>query len=486
MGAMLLLTDGRVLVHEEPNCSASSTCVGTSYSTWYTLTPDKTGSYINGTWKKVAPLPKAYEPLFFASAVLPDGNVVVQGGEYNCPSGNCSGVWQSLGALYDPTTNKWSATTPPVSGGIGDAESVVLPSGTWMLAACCAEISGFTSFPEYYYFDESTLSFTNEASATDGVFDDFDEQGFTLLPNGKVLTVDAYVGFYSAKGMNFQLYNPTTNTWSKAGSTKVQLWDSGCGNSSGASYELGPAVLMPNGTVFYTGASSCAAGKTATYDWSTGVWTPQSPFPNGDAANDAPASIETNGNVIVMASPYNGVFSSPSNFYEWNGTTLNSFPSPPNAANDPSFVGHLLVLPTGQIMFTDFSTDVEILTTAGTYQYLLATDDYQFPGNAVFPAPRTPSPARSSTDCPRVPLTVTFPGRHQLPLGQTCTQFPRIRVLHQDSRPQHHGSGDRLDLGLHQDFDVPASMPPGACKLYVIANGIPSAPAACSVAKKTD
>ena len=92
MGAMLLLTDGRVLVHEEPNCSASTTCVGSSYATWYTLTPSKTGSYIDGTWKKVAPLPKGYEPLFFASAVLPDGNVVVQGGEYNCPSGRCSAV----------------------------------------------------------------------------------------------------------------------------------------------------------------------------------------------------------------------------------------------------------------------------------------------------------------------------------------------------------------------------------------------------------
>ena len=43
MGAMLLLTDGRVLVHEEPNCSTFSThhCVGNDYSVWYTLTPDK-------------------------------------------------------------------------------------------------------------------------------------------------------------------------------------------------------------------------------------------------------------------------------------------------------------------------------------------------------------------------------------------------------------------------------------------------------------
>jgi len=40
---MLLLTDGRVLVHEEPNCSGSG-CVSTTnaYNNWYTLTPDST------------------------------------------------------------------------------------------------------------------------------------------------------------------------------------------------------------------------------------------------------------------------------------------------------------------------------------------------------------------------------------------------------------------------------------------------------------
>src|SRR5208282_2590054 len=71
MGSMLLLTDGRVLVHEEPNCNPGAGCVGNDYTAWYTLTPDSTGSYINGTWTKVASLPSTYAPLFFSSAVLP-------------------------------------------------------------------------------------------------------------------------------------------------------------------------------------------------------------------------------------------------------------------------------------------------------------------------------------------------------------------------------------------------------------------------------
>src|SRR6202451_4571630 len=78
-GAMWLLTDGRILLHEEPNCSGS-TCKGKDYTAWYTLTPDINGSYINGTWTQVASLPNGYAPLYFASAVLQDGKVATQGG----------------------------------------------------------------------------------------------------------------------------------------------------------------------------------------------------------------------------------------------------------------------------------------------------------------------------------------------------------------------------------------------------------------------
>ena len=68
LGAMELLTDGRILLHEEPNCSGS-TCKGKDYTAWYTLTPDINGSYINGTWTQVASAPNGYAPLYFASAV---------------------------------------------------------------------------------------------------------------------------------------------------------------------------------------------------------------------------------------------------------------------------------------------------------------------------------------------------------------------------------------------------------------------------------
>jgi len=73
--------------------------------------------------------------------------------------------------LTPELTNSWEAD--------GDAESVVLADGTWMTAACCADIVGKSSFPLYYTFNESSLNFTTVATSTDGQFDDFDEQGFT-------------------------------------------------------------------------------------------------------------------------------------------------------------------------------------------------------------------------------------------------------------------------------------------------------------------
>ncbi len=475
VGAMLLLTDGRVLVHSEPNCAG---CSG-NYSNWYTLTPDNTGSYVNGTWTKVASLPGNYAPLFFASAVLPDGKVAILGGEYNCPAANCSEAWQSLGAIYDPAANTWTALAAPAKSRIGDAQSVVLPDGTWMVAECCAIAFSESTFPVYYYFNESTLTFTNMASASDGKNDDFDEEGWTLLPNNLLLTVDAYTSNTNLMGMNSEIYNSANNTWSTAGSTVKQLWDSNC-DLGGGSYELGPAVLRPDGTVFATGSSDCSAAHTAVYNSATGTWSAGPDFPNNDAANDAPAALEINGNVIVEANVYGGTFDAPSKFYEWDGTNLNAFPAPPNAAKTGSYQGHLLVLPNGQIMYTDFTTDVEFLTSMGTYNpawqpaitsvnsTLLTGSTYSITGtqfNGLSQAGAYGDDFQDATNYPLVSITNNATG-------------------HVFYAKTHGHSTMGVATGstiVSTNFDVPRGMETGPSELVVVANGIPSAPVAVTV-----
>src|SRR5262245_2000020 len=93
---MMQLTDGTVLVQ--------------SYNgqTWMKLTPDATGSYINGTWSLLAPSPTPR--LYFASQVLTDGRVFVVGGEYSGPG--LLANWSNTGEIYDPVANTWSSITP--------------------------------------------------------------------------------------------------------------------------------------------------------------------------------------------------------------------------------------------------------------------------------------------------------------------------------------------------------------------------------------
>jgi hypothetical protein len=53
-GTMLLESDGTVLVHDEPDNNSTG---GTN--AWYKLTPNSKGSYVDGTWSRIASMPAA-------------------------------------------------------------------------------------------------------------------------------------------------------------------------------------------------------------------------------------------------------------------------------------------------------------------------------------------------------------------------------------------------------------------------------------------
>src|SRR5437660_1213698 len=185
----LMLTDGTVMVQ------------ATQTGVWWRLTPDNTGSYLNGTWSQLATMPSGYGPLYYASAVLPDGRVIVEGGEYNLGSGP---VWTNMGAIYDPASNTWTSIAPPSGWNtIGDAQGIVLANGTFMVANCCTLQSAL--------LDASSLTWTLTGN---GKADSNDEEGWTLLPNGMLLTVDAN---NPASLTNSELYDPATGNWSSGG-----------------------------------------------------------------------------------------------------------------------------------------------------------------------------------------------------------------------------------------------------------------------------
>jgi len=349
-GAIALLTDGRVLVHDE---SGNPGTIGN----WYTLTPDIYGHYETGTWTQVASLPSGYGPKNFSSAVLPDGRYIIEGGQYNLGQE----VNTTMGAIYDPVTGVWTSVNPPAGWtSIGAAPSVVLANGTYMQTDCC-------DGPPYLaaLLDSSTLTWTPTGT---GKFDLYRQEGMTLLPGGKVLDVNAYFGTNMLMGMNYEMYDPSTGAWTMGGNASAQFWDAVCNPNY-----IGPAVLQPNGTVFQAGANCPMAGATGTYrpnrnNWAAGPFFPPCDLPSceGDFydVENGPAALEVNGNVLVFASP--GRRNTPGQMFEWNSSTmsLSAAPNPPNGSNDPSIRGHLLMLPTGQIMFTDLSSDVELFTPA--------------------------------------------------------------------------------------------------------------------------
>jgi hypothetical protein len=460
----ILLTDGTVLVQDA------------GFPDWWKLTPDSSGSYVNGTWTQVASLPASYSPLYHSSAVLPDGRLIIEGGEYllSLDQTQFDAVWSAKGAIYDPLANKWTMVAPPSFFGgfgpfaqtIGDAQSVVLANGTFMQANCCTTQSAL--------LDPKTLTWTPTGA---GKFDIHDEEGWTLLPSGEVLTVDAYVGSYDRSGRNSEVYDPVTGTWSSAGSTVVQLWDS-CGGENGASYEVGPGVLRPDGTVFYAGSNSCGAGNTAIYDTHTRSWHAGPAFPGDNDIADGPAALEPNGKVLMMASPRFGL--APVTFFEWDGAHLTQVQGTPNAPNDSSFFGGMLVLPTGQILLTDFSNDIEIYTPA---------TGPTTGAPVIVAAPKTLASGKS--------YEIAGVGFNGLSQGaaygddvQSATNFPLVRTTNlatghvQYSRTHDHSSmavasGDLVTT----HFDVPKNIETGPAKLEVVANGIASAPLAVVVTR---
>ena len=446
-GAAFLLTDGTVMVHQEQ----------TTTDAWYKLTPDINGSYANGTWSQTASI-SFYSPLFFGAAVLPSGELIVEGGEYN----KLQAVWTNLGALYNPKTNKWKKVNPPTGwSSIGDAQGVILNDGTYMQANCCTT--------QFAYFNPKGSTWT--AFSGNGKFDVFDEEGFNLLPNGKVLTVDAYVFQYDPKGMNSELYDPSTQTWSSAGSTKVQLWDDDCGNEGGATYEVGPAVLRPDGTVFATGANTCGPGHTAIYNTANGTWTTGPNFPGSVSVADGPASIETNGKVLVMGSVNEG---NPASFYEWDGTNLSAAVNPPNAGNDGSYFGHLLALPTGQILFADYSQDVELFNPTGSPD----------PGWApmVTKLPKGPLVHGKSYKVTGYRFAGVSQGGAYGDDYQPYTNYALVRITNSSTqhvfyckttKPSSYAVQSTALQSTH--FAVPAGIDTGPSVLEVVTNGIPSA-----------
>ena len=116
-GVSLLLPNGTLMVKGGGD---------TDTPVWYQVTPDATGSYVNGTWTQLASM--NVSRLFFGSDVLPSGNVFVVGGLYASDQSGSNSA-----EIYNPQTNTWTKVASDPVAQVGNQPTEVLANGGVMV-----------------------------------------------------------------------------------------------------------------------------------------------------------------------------------------------------------------------------------------------------------------------------------------------------------------------------------------------------------------
>ncbi len=472
----LLLTDGSVMMQSVNDASV-----------FYNLIPAADGGYVNGTWRTLASPPLGYAPADGAQVVLADGRVLFVGGEYNqnlyqlpfAPSG-----LTNMSAVYDPVADSWTMiAAPPGVAYIGDSPSAVLPDGSFVF--------GNKLGRDMWRLDPVSLTWTSVPAA--GKADDFAEEGWTLLPNGDLFTIDVGAPPHA------EHYDPIAAQWYSDGNTPMGLTSPSSAPGGltygpaplevvgGVTYgpgptgtyfppgEIGPALLLPDGRVFATGAAaSGAVAHTALYTPGAtpavaGSFTAGPDFASGDAAGDANGALLPSGHVLIAA---------PSGrFYEFDGAA--AMPVTGTLTNNGgNTVYFLLPLPSGQVLVTGGVT--QIYVGAGS-------------ADSAWAPTITAAPAAVTRGSSYMISGTQFNGMSQAAaVGDelnAATNYPLVRITNSASghvvyaRTHGHSSmgvatGSTI-VSTH--FDVPASAETGPSSLEVVANGIASAPANVTV-----
>jgi hypothetical protein len=320
-GTMLLLSDGTVMVQG-----------GGVTNAWYRLTPDTAGRYVAGTWSQRASM--SLERQYFASNVLPDGRVLVLGGEYSGSQGQAN--WTHNAEIYDPSADSWSSAASFPQPHFGDDPSEMLPDGR--------VLAGYLSGPQTYIYDPSANTWTETGDKVDN--DRSDEETWVKLPDDSVLSYDIFNNGHA------QRYFPATNRWVATGDVPVPL------SGTAVQNELGPAFLLPDGRAFCIGATN----HTALYDPATNSWTAGPDLPAGLGADDAPGAELPNGHIIFAADHVPQSY--PTSLFEFDPATNSlsemTVPDAMGLSGKNAFGDRMLVLPTGEVLFSNASSQLYV------------------------------------------------------------------------------------------------------------------------------
>jgi hypothetical protein len=440
-GLMLLLPDGSVL------CKSSDGGTDGFGNMWFKLTPNAGGSYMNGTWSAVAPMVDTR--LYFSSQILKNGKLYLCGGEY--------GTGKGTAELYDPVANTWVNLPAGQGHYFGDANSEILDDGKILQA----ELSG--NMKQTYLYDP----LTNTYSLAPACIGQHAEASWMKLPDNSVLFVDLL-------STASERYIPALNQWVADATVPVNLYDPFI-------FETGPAMLLPNGKALFFGSTGNTAIYTPSGNSSPGSWITGPPLPAGRGGPDTQSAMEADGKIILTAS--NAVtatatgFDPPTYFYEFDYTT-NTYtqvqaPGGGTTVNDSAFNFNMLNLPDGTIMLSQVNN---------TNFY------FHKPAGAAMAAgvPTINSITQSGCANSFTATGLLFNGISEGAYfgddWQMNTNFPIIRlqsgsnVYYARTYNWNHTGVRTGNLADTTQFSLPANIPAGTYSLYVVVNGIPSAP----------
>ena len=270
---MTLLPDGHVLVAGGEFIVGFGPGATTNNANLF----DPAGNSGVGTFDAAPPLNQAR--FAHTATLLPNGKVLIAGG----------GRFALNVLSLVPEVELWDGaafTSPPgVTTSRSFHSATLLPNGKVLLAGGRDPSNG-ASFNTADLYDVATGTISAAATMTTPRFD----HGATLLPNGKVLIVGGFTT--TGATASVELYDPEANSWSTVSTAGL----------TGFARSRPTVTALPNGKVLIVGGANTSGtplGRAFLYDWTTNTIAPCT-GPVFERTNTT-ATLLTDGKVLLAA-----------------------------------------------------------------------------------------------------------------------------------------------------------------------------------------
>jgi N-acetylneuraminic acid mutarotase len=332
---------------------------------------------VAGAWQVLSS--GAHGGALAANAVLPNGTVLVSGGNVTQTDGLQTNATAATD-LYTPATNAWSST-PPMTTARSSHTSTVLGDGSVLVtggtAGCfsgCLSVAALATAERY---SVTANAWTSAGAMANPRY----QHTASLLANGMVLVAggsNALIG--SCNCTTFlaaaELYDPTANTWTTTGSLATARY-------------AHTATVLPNGNVLVAGGFGgtpntlqnvgAVLASAELYDPTTGTWSPAASM--NTARSYHTATLLASGLVLVTGGSSGTATTPTAEVYDPTANTWTAVAS----LLTPRQSQQAVLLPTGDVLIVGgYNTSSNAVFGVGTAElYDPVADTFSAAGSMV-------------------------------------------------------------------------------------------------------